>query len=95
MYGDMFISTMLGAGQPKVFIMDSELRCNVCGKSIQYGDTFYENGSYPLCNLECATDFRDRHGDEIWNGEEMQHTVDPWYRDAYRREWNKLCDRNS
>ena len=86
---------MLGADQPKVFIMDSELRCYVCGNIIHYGDTFYENESHPLCNLECATDFRDRHGDEIWNGEEMQRAIDPWYRDAYRREWNKLCDRNS
>lgn len=75
--------------------MDSEMRCYVCGNIIHYGNTFYENESHSLCSLECATDFRDSLCDEIWNGEEMQRTVDPWYRDAYRQEWNKLCDRNS
>lgn len=70
--------------------MDSELRCNVCGKSIQYGDTFYEYDGVPVCDLNCITDIREMHWNEIWNGEDMQSMHDPWYKDAYRTAWTKL-----
>ena len=70
--------------------MDSELHCYVCGKAIHYGETFYEYDNHPICDLNCATDIREKHWNDIWNGEDMQTTHDPWYKHHYKQAWIRL-----
>lgn len=43
----------------------------------------------PICNLDCLCNIRERHWEEPWDGEEIQHH-DPWYRGFYESAWKKL-----
>lgn len=65
------------------------ITCKECGSKIAHGEYFHSYGDKPICNLDCLCNIRERHWEEPYDGEEIQHH-DPWYRRFYDTVWEKF-----